>query len=42
MLTLSAFDAFIHVYKTIQNITSVTDLHRRGTALHTAYKTDYH
>ena len=41
---VSAFDAFNHVhhYMTNQNITSVTDLHRGDTALHSAYKIDYH
>ena len=41
-LTLSAFDAFIHIYMTNQNITSTNDLHRGDIALHSAYKTDYH
>ena len=40
-LTVSAFDAFIHVHDE-SNITSVTDLHRGDIALHSEYKIDYH
>ena len=40
-VTVSAFDAFIHIHDKSE-ITSVTDLYRGDITLHSAYKIDYH